>query len=103
MQENKEQGGEGRKGWSFCEGANDCNMSYCDENGCIERVRHYVNPDNPVPDQPAKEGKEEIEKLLSYLRDRFNLTQEALSYVVECYQAALSAQEGKIKELTDEI
>ncbi len=30
----------------------DCGMNYCDENGCIERKRNYVDSDGLIPPRP---------------------------------------------------
>lgn len=33
----------------------DCGMNYCDENGCIERKRNYVDSDGLIPPRPFTE------------------------------------------------
>ena len=32
-----------RKPHAFCEGKEPCSMNYCDDNGCQERKRNYVD------------------------------------------------------------
>ena len=40
---------EERKAWNFCETPKEkCTMNYCDDNGCQNRKRNYVN-NNSLP------------------------------------------------------
>ena len=47
-----------RKPWSFCETPEEkCTMNYCDENGCQNRKRNYVEGNDLIADVVSSEAK----------------------------------------------
>lgn len=53
-----------RKPWSFCETPEEkCTMNYCDENGCQNRKRNYVQGNNLIADVVLSEERTELLKI----------------------------------------